>query len=66
MSLCSRCGASFSCVMVDADYPLTAPPCWCTFLPAVVPVPGAADGACWCAACLSQHIAEQEAKRASK
>jgi hypothetical protein len=31
-------------------------PCWCTQLPAVVPVPDAQAG-CWCAACLRQHIA---------
>ena len=64
MSQCSRCGAPFSCAMVDVADPLNAPPCWCTLLPAVVPVPGAAGSACWCAACLSQHIAEQEAQRA--
>jgi hypothetical protein len=32
-------------------------PCWCTRLPAVVPLPGI-DAACWCPACLRAHIAE--------
>jgi hypothetical protein len=36
----------------------SAGPCWCTQLPPVVPVPGAAS-ACWCPACLKQHIAGQ-------
>ena len=65
MSLCSRCGAPFSCALVDGADPVSAPPCWCTLLPAVVPVPGAPGSACWCAACLRQHIAEQEAQRAA-
>ncbi len=57
MSTCTRCGAAFSCAMADganADVP-----CWCTALPAVVPVPGA-PAACWCPACLKQHIAALE------
>jgi len=38
-------------------------PCWCTKLPAVVPLPapGAAAG-CWCPACLEQHIAQRGAE----
>jgi hypothetical protein len=32
-------------------------PCWCTGLPAAVPVPGQ-PAACWCQACLTQHIAD--------
>jgi hypothetical protein len=58
MSTCTRCGASFGCAMLDGS----DGPCWCTELPPVVPVPGAADTAtgagCWCPACLRQHIAQ--------
>jgi hypothetical protein len=54
MSQCSRCGAEFGCTMVDGG----KGPCWCTEMPPVVPVPGL-DAACWCPACLKQHIAEQ-------
>ncbi|MDB5754593.1 MAG: hypothetical protein JWR56_1021 [Massilia sp.] len=55
MSTCSRCGAGFGCAMADGcDHP-----CWCTALPAAVPVPGQ-PAACWCPACLKQHIAEIE------
>jgi len=57
MSACSRCGAVFSCAMADnADQP-----CWCTALPAAVPVPGQ-SASCWCPACLKQHIAELQRK----
>jgi hypothetical protein len=64
MSTCTRCGAIFGCAMADGG----DGPCWCTTLPAVVPVPapvpsdknGAAPG-CWCPACLRQHIAQQDA-----
>ena len=56
MSACSRCGASFTCAMADgSDHP-----CWCTELAAAVPVPSQLPGqgaACWCPACLKQHIA---------
>ncbi|NML60433.1 cysteine-rich CWC family protein [Massilia sp. RP-1-19] len=52
MSTCTRCGTEFGCSMADG---LDAP-CWCTELPSVVPVPGEA-AACWCPACLRQHIA---------
>jgi len=31
--------------------------CWCTYLPAAVPVPSEPGGACWCPACLQAHIA---------
>ncbi|MFK3739331.1 cysteine-rich CWC family protein [Massilia sp. TN1-12] len=63
MSTCARCGAAFGCAMADGDK--AGEPCWCTRLPAVVPVP-AADGpqgqraGCWCPACLEQHIALQD------
>ncbi|UMR31894.1 hypothetical protein MJ904_06800 [Massilia sp. MB5] len=41
MSICTRCGASFSCAMVDAgpDGKLPTQPCWCTYFPPAVPVP---------------------------
>jgi hypothetical protein len=63
MSICTRCGAEFGCAMADGG----AGPCWCTTLPPLVPVPGAAAQAhtqdstpgCWCPACLRQHIAQQ-------
>jgi hypothetical protein len=51
MSTCTRCGAEFGCAMADGG----AGPCWCTELPAAVPVPGEA-AACWCPACLKRHI----------
>jgi hypothetical protein len=35
----------------------SAGPCWCTELPAIVPLPGV-DAGCWCPACLRAHIAE--------
>jgi hypothetical protein len=54
MSHCSRCGAEFGCAMADGG----EGPCWCTEMPPVVAVPGP-DAACWCPACLKQHIAEQ-------
>ncbi|QJD90653.1 hypothetical protein HH213_11510 [Duganella dendranthematis] len=56
MSTCSRCGAQFSCAMQDADPAVPAPPCWCTYLPAALPVPSAAGASCWCPDCLRQHI----------
>ncbi|WP_296951742.1 cysteine-rich CWC family protein [uncultured Massilia sp.] len=58
MSACARCGAAFGCAMADGG---DGAPCWCTRLPAVVPVPadGTAAG-CWCPACLEQHIALRE------
>ncbi|NVD96781.1 cysteine-rich CWC family protein [Massilia sp. BJB1822] len=75
MSTCTRCGASFSCAMVDAgpDGKLPTEPCWCTYFPPAVPVPelpaapvgdaasvaGKAVG-CWCAACLKDHIAQKQ------
>ena len=63
MSACSRCGAVFTCAMADGGDP--AQPCWCTALPAAVPLPGdqAALAACWCPACLRQHIDELARKQ---
>jgi len=55
MSLCSRCGAQFDCALADPYDPDV--PCWCTLLPAVVALPSAPGSACWCRACLQQHIA---------
>jgi len=52
MSHCTRCGAAFSCGMANQ----ASEPCWCTTLPAAVPVPEEAAG-CWCPACLASHIA---------
>jgi len=52
MSACARCGAIFSCAMADN----TPGACWCTALPAAVPVPQEAAG-CWCRTCLETHIA---------
>ena len=55
MSVCKRCGASFSCAMVDGN---DGTPCWCTAMPPAVPVPSAATGlTCWCPDCLKQHVA---------
>jgi len=34
-----------------------APACWCTYLPAAVPLPSEPGGACWCPSCLAAHIA---------
>lgn len=31
--------------------------CWCTYLPAAVPLPSEPGGACWCPSCLQAHIA---------
>jgi hypothetical protein len=56
MSICTRCGLEFGCAMADG----ASEPCWCTRLPAVVPLPAGAAG-CWCPACLERHIAEQAA-----
>jgi hypothetical protein len=59
MSTCSRCGASFSCALADADPSAPAQPCWCTYLPAALPVPSVPGASCWCPDCLKQHIAAQ-------
>ena len=31
--------------------------CWCTYLPAAVPLPSEPGGACWCPSCLAAQIA---------
>ena len=60
MSVCSRCGATFTCAMADGD---GSQPCWCASLPLVMPVPSpgvsapASDPSCWCPDCLRRHIA---------
>lgn len=61
MSLCVRCGASFSCAMVDGED--NDQPCWCTAMPPVLPVPSGATGTnagCYCPACLRLVIAQQQ------
>lgn len=54
MSICERCGAAFSCAMVDGANDV---PCWCTELPPAVALPDAPGAGCWCPACLKKHIA---------
>ncbi|OYO31630.1 cysteine-rich CWC family protein [Janthinobacterium sp. PC23-8] len=56
MSLCTRCGAAFSCGQVDQG---ASGPCWCAALPLAVPVPLPGGGAtgCWCPDCLRAQIA---------
>lgn len=58
MSACSRCGAELLCAMAD---PGASHPCWCTGLPPLVALPAMPGGACWCRACLEQHIAARQA-----
>lgn len=58
MSLCSRCGAAFSCAVKDvsgANEANDATACWCMQLPALAALP--ASGACWCPDCLKEFIA---------
>lgn len=62
MSLCSRCGAAFSCGVkdvIDATDANDAPACWCMQLPALAALP--ASGACWCPDCLKEFIAVKTA-----
>lgn len=64
MSICSACGTQFSCAMVDGisdgGAGDTAPACWCTSLPALLPVPSAGAGAsCYCPQCLQQLLQQQ-------
>jgi len=58
MSLCTRCGADFTC---GQQGPEAGASCWCMALPAALPVPvtaaGSAAAGCWCPACLQAHIA---------
>ncbi|HJU99101.1 MAG TPA: cysteine-rich CWC family protein [Burkholderiaceae bacterium] len=67
MSVCARCGATFTCAMADGD---GSEPCWCASLPLVMPVPSAdvlppaADPSCWCPDCLRRHIATTSAAAA--
>ena len=57
MSLCTRCGATFGCAMVDGN---DGAPCWCTRLPPVVALPPVGEAAgCWCPACLAQQSAQR-------
>jgi hypothetical protein len=58
MSICNKCGASFSCGMQD---PAAETPCWCTQLPhlplAQMPGGGNAGVTCLCPSCLQAWIA---------
>lgn len=72
MSLCARCGATFTCGMADC---VSTEPCWCTRLPAlpatalplsITASPLVTDGAasslnggaaCLCPACLQRETA---------
>ena len=51
MSVCQRCGAEFSCGMVDDK---SDAPCWCTQLPPLPSsIPGTMrDASCYCPNCL--------------
>lgn len=49
-SLCSRCGAGFTCGM-QAGWT----ECWCAALPAVATIPNAALG-CYCPDCLKSVL----------
>jgi hypothetical protein len=66
MSTCARCGAQFSCAMADVDPDVdpavAAQPCWCTYLPASLPVPSAPSASCWCPDCLKRHIEDNAAQ----
>ena len=51
-STCSRCGAPFHCAVASGS----PQPCWCTQMPAAVPLPAESGAGCWCPACLRQQI----------
>ncbi|MES2535321.1 MAG: cysteine-rich CWC family protein [Pseudomonadota bacterium] len=61
MSVCSRCGAVFSCGMVDG---VASDPCWCTALPALPAAalaesPNSPEGfSCFCPDCLRVKITD--------
>ena len=50
METCARCGAGFICGNVEG-----APACWCSQLPAVLPVPEG-PGGCLCPSCLRAAV----------
>jgi hypothetical protein len=59
MSACSRCGAAFSCGMVDAP----GAPCWCLQMPVLPRSAIVADrengiATCLCQACLKARLDE--------
>jgi hypothetical protein len=61
MSLCSACGVQLFCAMADVGANVAnaaAAPCWCTQLPALMPVPSQQDApaACYCRACLDAML----------
>jgi hypothetical protein len=45
----------------NVDPAAPAQPCWCTYLPASLPVPSAPGASCWCPDCLKRHIAQSAA-----
>ena len=55
MSVCSLCGAPFSCAPADG----VDGPCWCAELPPVMAVPALGADTCWCPACLKAALAER-------
>jgi hypothetical protein len=57
MSICTECGAAFSCGMADAG---ADQPCWCSSMPKLPAEALAASDAatCRCPACLKAWIAE--------
>lgn len=60
MSQCSKCGATFSCGMVDDK---SAAPCWCTRFPPL-PMPSASTAAfCYCPQCLEQAAGRNPATK---
>jgi hypothetical protein len=60
MSVCIACGMSFSCAMLGEQ----DGPCWCTAMPAVLPVPVAGTAAsCYCPGCLKLVIEAQKSSQ---
>ncbi|MES2318698.1 MAG: cysteine-rich CWC family protein [Pseudomonadota bacterium] len=59
MSICMRCGQSFSCAMMGEQ----DGPCWCTAMPPALPVPGVGVS-CWCPGCLKLEIEAQKGSEA--
>lgn len=55
MSRCTACGAEFTCGMADRN---DGAPCWCSNLPAVLPLPAGTglEKSCYCPQCLQRRI----------
>jgi hypothetical protein len=51
--------------MADGAVTGQAQPCWCTLLPAALPLPREAAAGCWCPDCLRRLIAETGQGQAS-